>query len=171
MYWQLAVASFSVIHLASFPGSAQLSVTCSVEKRESLVFFLTWAWLNWKFVELTGFFVCINRLHTMLDVYNSCLDTCGKLTGTLALFAVLWDQRADMPFYIPSFLSWHHSHEKRYQALSKFSKQCKAGRDLGMRLPLLHLFTTVLTFVHFCLLLWATYWLISAAYLFTTVLM
>ena len=47
---------------------------------------------------------------------------CGKLPCTLALFAVLGPvrPRTIKPF-LPSFLSWRHSREKRYQALSRFT--------------------------------------------------
>ena len=40
------------------------------------------------------------------------------------LFSLFWDQCAHTqlnPFYIPSFLSWHHSREKWYQGLSCFT--------------------------------------------------
>ena len=48
-------------------------------------------------------------------------DTCGKLPCTLALFAVLdpVHPHTIKPF-LPSFLSWHQSHKKRYHALSRF---------------------------------------------------
>ena len=47
---------------------------------------------------------------------------CGKLPATLALFAVLGlvHPHTIKPF-LPSFLSWRPSREKRYQALSCFS--------------------------------------------------
>ena len=81
----------------------------------------------WKFSEQTAWVsVFLNWLHAHRSVYITTilhlLDTCGKLPATLALFAVLGPvhPRTIKPF-LPSFLSWHHSREKRYQALSSFS--------------------------------------------------
>ena len=50
------------------------------------------------------------------------LDTWGKLPPSLALLAVLGLVRPHtIKLFLPSILSWRHSHEKRYQALSCFS--------------------------------------------------
>ena len=47
---------------------------------------------------------------------------CSKLPGTLALYTVLGLVRpCTIKPFLPSFLSWHHPHEKRYQALSRFT--------------------------------------------------
>ena len=59
-----------------------------------------------------------NNVHLITQFYG----TCGKLPGTLALFVVLGPvcPHTNKPF-LPSFLSRHHSHEKGYQALSRFT--------------------------------------------------
>ena len=93
-------AWWTLCALFSFPGAAQLSIACSTETRESLVSFLTWAWCNQKMAksaELTGCVSCIFQLTTC--------STHGVQDSRLTPF-------------LPSFLSWRHSHEKRYQGPS-----------------------------------------------------
>ena len=140
-------SSLSWIRVASFPGPTQLSIAFSVQKSgESLVSFLTWAWHNrkWqKFAELIG---CVSNIFNQLQaqclvcmtVGPQQLDMWGRLPRPLALFAVLGivRPRTINPF-LPSFLSWCHSCEKRYQALSPtflYWKWQKAGRGLETRL-------------------------------------
>ena len=113
-------------------GRSRLSIACSTEKLGEPGSFLTWndvirKWQN--FAELTGSILRLVQptTYSMLGVYNSRLPlatvdtcTCGKLLGTLALMLV-WAQctHAQLTF-LPSFLSQRHSHEKRYQAFSRF---------------------------------------------------
>ena len=63
-----------------------------------------------------------SRLNVVYYSTSYVLDMCGKLPGILALFAVLGPvcPRTIKPFLL-SFLSWHHSREKTYQALSRLS--------------------------------------------------
>ena len=97
------------MHIASFPGPAQLSVICITEKRGEPGIFshlsITYGkW--WKFAELTG---CNSRIY--IHAQRLVCPTVGPR---------LVHPRTIKPF-LPSFLSWWHSREKRYQALSRFS--------------------------------------------------
>ena len=130
------------VSIVSFPGPAQLSIAFSMEKRgEPGIFSHVWAWCNLK--------VCrTNRLRfmyfqpttcSMLGVYNSrplIARYMRYATRTLTLFCCFGPVcPCTIKLFPPSFLSWHHSHEKRYQALSHSSvlKWQKAGRGLGTR--------------------------------------
>ena len=107
----------SCLHLASFPSPAQLSATCSTEKRGD------WAWCNKKIMKIcrtNRLRSCIfNWLHAQHSV---CKTVASRLPGTLALFAVLGPVcPRTIKLFLPSFLSWCHSRKKRNQALSRFT--------------------------------------------------
>ena len=61
MFFSVAKLFAWSITLASFPGSAQLSVTCSMVKQGEPGIFFTWAWRNQKIVKICR----TNRLHFM----------------------------------------------------------------------------------------------------------
>ena len=108
------------IFLSPYPRSQALPSLPSLgvwKSRGSLVSFLMWAWCNWrKFVKITGCVLHIfNRLHaqhlvcTTVTSHYLHVDTCGKLPGTLTLFAVLGQVCPHtIKSFLPSFLSWHH---------------------------------------------------------------
>ena len=84
-----------------------------------------WAWRNQKMAKICR----TNRLHfanfqlttrsTRVRQSPPASYTCGKLPGTLALLGSM--RPCTIKPFLPPFLSWRHSCEKRYQALSRFS--------------------------------------------------
>lgn len=107
--------------LASFTGFP-LSGTQTCVRRKSLVSILTWTWHNCK--QKGNICALFSQLCVQCSVCTifapQQLDTCSKLSATLALFPVLSFRILShtIKVTLPPLYPWRCSRAKKYQALS-----------------------------------------------------
>ena len=115
-------STYIYMYMASFISRSRPAFRCLQYEKPGRAWYLFSC--EYGRAELTSCVSCIVQ-PSMLSVYDSCPPTsCGNsLPGYLGCFCCLGAlcyPRTIKPF-LPSFLYWCHSHEKRYQALSRFS--------------------------------------------------
>ena len=124
--------------LASFPGPAQLSITCSTEKQERAWYLFSREWRQGRKELCVGTLGPEQRKEPRHQVtYHMYLASRRRWSylHTLSIKCVV--NYKTWPVSCANFLITSCSREKRYQTLLIFPycKQWKAGRGLGTRLP------------------------------------